>query len=294
MEYTINTNERPLFAEDFPIFEFPIYPKGDEAGLRTKNDPNDPYQRQSIIQRRGRVDIRCEHKDVAHGYLSKDSDDLSTLIVIQFRFDPNGIAARIKEAHATIKFAAMKKGSPDPEVIDMYPNGGFFVAPTVQDENITRTVGATMGAKAGGLEIRGQLKHQKTVNRNAQNFTFVRGSIDVMRASGKPNAVRWDSIENPTTKTGVVWSLQGAILLKRETMEPFKAIVSLDVSVDTISSIDALFTKDREEDDVWYDPNKPPTNRLLNYDVDNLSSVDLGSLSDVTFRTVLEGAIKQR
>jgi len=283
------------FAEDLSDLEIPIFPTGADAGLHFHNDPNDPYQRDTIVQRKGRVNIGCKHKDIAHGYFSEEIDDLCTLIVVQFRFESNGIAARIKEAHAVFTFAAMEMDKTDPEVMSMYPDGSFFIQPTVQHEQVLKGAEANVGGGAAGAQVGGILKMESTVERETIDYTRVRGSIDVLRASGfgKPNAVSWDLFENATAKTGVVTYFQGAILLKRKNMDPFKASISVKATADTTSRISTLFKKDEKDDDVWYDPRKPSTNRLHKYDADNLGAVDLRSLSDVTFRTVLKDALKE-
>jgi hypothetical protein len=134
LECTSEEEENIMSAEEFPVLNIPIYPAGDDAGLHTQNDPDDPCERETIIQRNGRVNIVCEHKAIAHGYYSDECNDLCSLIIVQFRFRPNGIAARIKEAHVTIKFAAGKPGERDPVVKRMYPDGLFSVAPTQQHE----------------------------------------------------------------------------------------------------------------------------------------------------------------
>ncbi|KAL9121476.1 MAG: hypothetical protein Q9187_001967 [Circinaria calcarea] len=283
------------FAETSPIVEFPIYPVGDAGGFHFQNDPDDPYQRGTIIQRKGRVNIGCDHKDIVHGYLSEDDDaDLCTLIIVQFRFDPNSIATRIKEAHAVFKFAAMEMGKPDPEVIAMYPEGSFFVEATTQHEQVVKGAEANFGGGAAGAQVGGSLKLEKIVDRERMDFTRVRGSIDVLRGYGKKNAVSWDLFENPTAQTGIVTSLQGAIMLKRRSMDPFKASISLQATADTISRISAVFKKDEKDDDIWYDPKKSSTNKLHKYDVENLGTLDLKSLSDVTFRTVLKNAVREQ
>lgn len=281
------------FAEDLSDLEIAIFPTGFDAGLHFKNDPNNPHQRDTIVQRKGRVKIGCKHRDIAHGYFSKDIDDLCTLIVVQFRFESNGIAARIKEAHAVFKFAAMEIGKPDPEVIAMFPEGGFFIQPTTQNEVVLKGAEANAGGGAGGIQVGGVLKMESTVERETTDYTRVCGSIDVLRDFGQPNGVSWDFFENATTKTGVVTSFQSAIFLKRKNMDPFKASISLKATADTTSRISTLFKKDEEDDDVWYDPKKPPTNRLRKYDADSLGAVDLKSLSDVTFLTVLKDVLKE-
>ncbi|CAO2650410.1 Nn.00g017020.m01.CDS01 [Neocucurbitaria sp. VM-36] len=291
---TVPGGEELKFAEDFPGLEIPIYPVGDEAAFHTLNDPNDPYERDVLTQRFGRVNIRCEHKDIAHGYFSKDEDDLCSLIVVKFRFDPNGIAARLKEAHATIKFASSVPGQSDPQVISMYPDGSFVVAPTQQHEQTVKGGGLNVGGGAAGVQVGGDLRLEKTIDHDVVSYARVIGAIELHGDFGKDNAVSWKFFENPNDplKTGIVSSLQAAILLKRTTMDVFRATIKIKVTADTVGRIGALFKKDSKDDDVFYNPRKVPTNRICKYDVDSLGAVDLKSLSEVTFRTLLRNAVK--
>jgi hypothetical protein len=288
------SSDEIMFAEDFPTSIFPIYPAGEAGSFHTRNDPGGSYQRDTIIQRRDRVDIRCEHKDIVHGFGSTESDDLYSLIVMEFRFDPNRIAARIKEARVTIQFSAMDVGKVDPEVMAMSPNGSFVVEPTTQHEQVVTGAGGHLGGGAVGVQVGGELRVESRTERDREDFTRLRGSIDLLRDYGRNNAVSWTLLENPTAKTGVLSRLQGAILLKRASMKPFKARVTIRAVADTRSRISSLFHKDPKDDDVWYHPDKNPTNRLRQYDVDNLGAVDLQSLSDVTLRTVLTHTIKEQ
>jgi hypothetical protein len=285
-------SRRPV--EDFSDLQIAIYPTGDDARLHFHNDPGNPYQRDTIVQRKGRVNIGCKHQDVVHGYFSKDIDDLCTLIVVQLRFESNGIASRIKEAHVVFTFSAMEMGKSDPEVIAMYPDGSFFVEPTRQHEHVVTGTEANASSRTAGVQVGGALKREKSVDRDTTDYTRVHGSRDVRRVSnfGNENAVSWNFFENKTTKTGVVTSFQGAILLERKNMDPFKASISVKATADTFSRVSAVFKKDEKDDDLWYNPEIKPKNRLRTYDGGNLGTLDLKSLSDVTFRTVLGDTVK--
>jgi hypothetical protein len=122
--------------------------------------------------------------------------------------------------------------------------------------------------------------------------------MELQRDFGEDNAVSWKLFENATEKTGVPSSLQGAIMLRRETMDPFKAVVTIRVKTDTIARLGAKLMSNLEggtekgkagQHEILYDPFHSPTNRLCKYDVEDLGSVDLKSLSDVALRTVVEG-----
>jgi hypothetical protein len=293
--YVSDAERGVAFAEDSPTLNIPIYPAGDNAGLHLQNDPNDQWQREAIIQRKGRVDIRCEHVGIAHGYHSDDCDDLYSLIILQFRFDPNGIAARIKEAFTTIKFAAETPADRDPVVKKIYPDGLFHVEPTSQQEEVVTGHALHIGLSGGapiGLEVGGELKREKSVQRTVRDSTLVRGSRDVLDRNYPPyNGVSWSFCENHTAKTGVVCSMRGAILLKRHSMKPFKSSITLNVTADTHTRVSSLFEKDPKVDDIWYNPEKSPTQSLTQY-VNHLGTVDMGQFCEVTMRCLLQEGTK--
>ncbi|KAK0720172.1 hypothetical protein B0H67DRAFT_468483, partial [Lasiosphaeris hirsuta] len=222
-----------------------------------QNDPNNPYQRDNIIERKGRVDIRCEHKAIVHGFYSDDVDDLCTLIVLGFRFDPNSVARRIKEAHVVVKFAAMDKNTPDPEVLDMYPNGQFSFAPSTHQETLVRGGGVSVGGIAAGVPVGGELKLEHTIERDISDAAGVRGSIDLRgRNWGAKNSVSWTLWENKSAKTGVLPSMPAAILLKRRDMRQFKATFTIKIAADSKTTLGSAFKTDPKDDDVWYDPER--------------------------------------
>ncbi|KAK0727788.1 hypothetical protein B0T26DRAFT_637089 [Lasiosphaeria miniovina] len=273
-------------------------PEAEPSGFHTRNDPSNPFQRDNIIDRnKGHIIIQSEHVDVAHGFMSEDSDDACSLVVVAFRFDPNGVARRIKEAQIVITFAALERGKEDPEVVGMEPNGTLFIEPTVQHE--TNTVGGAIKASGAGAEIK--LLGSHTVERDTTDSARVRGSIDLRnRKWGGKNSVSWSLLENATAKSGVVTRLQAAILLKRRDTAHFKATVTVRVVADTWTALGSVFkagsmNSGSDDDDVWYNPDrKPPsTDRLQKYDVDNLGHVDLKLLSDVAFRTLRVGSIRE-
>ncbi|KAF2106736.1 hypothetical protein BDV96DRAFT_607205 [Lophiotrema nucula] len=279
-------------AEDAPTIEIVTCPTGDDSGFHTSNNPENPYQRKNVIQRESRVIIKCDHKDIIHGYFSNDINDLYTLIIYEFRFHPNGPASRIKEAHVVLKYSAMTIGKLDPEVVNLYPDGGFFVDPALQHEEVTAGGGVNFGAGGAVAQVGAELKAEKSTQRDTTSYTTITGGARTSRGVEPNDSVRWDLLENQTTKSGVVSTLQVAVLLKRRSMDPFKASIAITVTADLRSQIQMAFKREPQEDDVWYDPRKPPTDRLHKYDVDNIGKLNLKDLGDVTARTIVPGAVK--
>jgi hypothetical protein len=281
------------FAEDLIPLQIPVYLEGEESSFHTQNDPSQPFQRDVLVERRGPVDIRCEHKDIIHGFFSDAIEEPCSLIVLEFRFSTNRIARRIKEAHVVIQFSAMEKGKNDPEVVSIYPNGSFSVEPTKQHEILVSGGGLNVGGSFGA-EIGGELKLEKTTERDTWGATRVRGYIDLRgRNWGARNSASWTFLENEIAKTGVVTSMQAAILVRRRDMDHFRSSVAIKVSADARTQFGSVFKSTPKDDEVWFDPARKPTNRLKTYDSDNLGTFDLKSVFDVTYQTVMKGATKE-
>lgn len=276
--------------EDLSVFNISLYPAGDSSSFHTRNDPDAPFQRDNIIERKGKVDVRCEHKDIVHGYYS-GSGDPCTLLVFEFQFSPSGIARRIKQANIVIQFSAMERGGRDPLVEAMYPKGTFRVHPTTQHETLARGGRIKMGGGFAGIHISGELRAEKAIDRDTMDATMVRGSVDLRgRTWGHKNSVSWTLWENASAKTGVVTTMQAAVRLKRRDMKHFKAKITIKVEADLKTTMGSILKTNPRDDDVWYNPDSKPqsTDRLYKYDVDNLDLISLESLSHVTYMTVLE------
>jgi len=275
-------DEIRTFAEDLGEVDVSAYLDAGEGQFHTQNDPNAPWQRDNIIERKGRVDVRCEHKDIVHGYFSDAVDDACTLIVLVFRFDPNGLGRRIKEAAVTMVFSAMAGDDDHPEVLAMHPDGNFAIVPTTQHETRTKGGGVTIGGGVAGLSLGAHLTLERTIECDTTDAARVRGSIDLRNRNwGRKNSVSWTLWENRTAKTGVLPAMTAAILLRRSDMRPFKAAVTVKVVADTWTALSSAFASEPQDDDVWYDPGKKPasTDRLRKYDADNLGVLDLAEIA---------------
>ena len=187
----------------------------------------------------------------------------------------------------------MEKGQPDPEVLAISLEGAFRVEPTQQHEKLVEGGGVGLSGGMAGVSISGDLKLEKTTDRDTSDAATIRGSIDLRgRNWGPKNIASWSLLENKTAKTGVVASMRTAILLRRKNLEHFKSTLTIEVSADTKTKLGSLFKTDPLDDDIWYDPSKDPTDRLRKYDVDNLGAFKLESVSDVSNGTILENTSK--
>lgn len=79
--------------------------------------------------------------------------------------------------------------------------------------------------------------------------------------------------------------MRGAILLKRQDNKPFKAIIKLKVTADTLTGLTSLFKSDEKDADVLYDPSRKAPEDLQMH-ANNLGNVEIQQFCDVTFMTV--------
>jgi len=265
-------------------FDVGLSEAGDEgSGFRFRNDPSAPQQRTNLAERKGAIDVRCVGKDVVHGYV-KDGEDPATLIVYEFQFDPRKPGRRIAHVKAQFIFHPRNGGS-EPEVLKFAPKGRMELLQTKQTESITNSTEGKLGATQLGAELSGSVKWEKSISREMTDATTIVGSVDVEgRDYGAPNAVSWSLMENKSTKTGVPAFFRTAVLLKREDEDAeFESSFTINVTADMISRMAGLFGRTPPDDPVIYDPKMPPTNKLREYDANNLGDINLQGLSLVAF-----------
>ncbi|KAL9943973.1 hypothetical protein D7B24_006183 [Verticillium nonalfalfae] len=283
--------------ETTETFDIDLFGGGDEqSGFHTKNDPSAPFQRTNVTNRKGAIDIKCNLVDVVHGKFDPDGDEYATLIVLLFRFDPRKRARRVAEAQISLVFDGLTEDDPRPVVEAISFDGRYSVAPTTQSESVTRGAEGTLGLSAiQGAELSGGLKVEKTVTRDMEHFTTVIGSVDLIGYNyGEPNCATWSLIENEARETGVPAAVRAGILLRRTEEEArFKATIKIEVKADFKTSMERFFGGKPKDDPVLFDPAKKPTNKLMVYDTEDLGALDLEKVSDVTFLTVRDGAVKK-
>ncbi|KAL8349786.1 hypothetical protein RB598_005241 [Gaeumannomyces tritici] len=271
-----------------------LLPTGDAgSGFRTQNDPSKPYQRANVVERKGAVDIRCSCLDIIHGLYRPDDDAaFCTLLVLQFRFDPRKRARRIQSADVELRFAGEGPGAANPEVFAISPHGRFSFSHTTQTETVMQGAELALSADvAGAAGASGGLSWSRSVTRDMTYATTVTGSIDLRgRNFGKSNCASWTLLENEATKTGVPASMTAAVLLKRDSEEPFRCDFAIKARADWRSSVELLFGSTPPDDPVLFDPTLESTS--TKYDELSLGGVNLESISDAAFMNVKEGVVK--
>ncbi|KAI1498317.1 hypothetical protein F5X99DRAFT_393976 [Biscogniauxia marginata] len=280
--------------DDVDVFDVGMFEGGAEgSGFHTKNNPKDPYQRSEVIQRTGAVDIRCSVVDIVHGSMSADSDYWATLMVLQFRFDPQKKSRRVAEATIELRFDALGGGDDVPEVESISFDGNFSFVPTTQSETITHGVDGNVGASYGA-ELSAGVKWEKTISRQTTDATTVSGGKLVLHNIPPNRVAKWTLLENKKLKTGVPASMRVAVLIKRRDEKVFACFPKLECKADVWSSVEKFFGKVPEDDPVLLKPDVKPTNRLMVYDTEELGAIDLQKLSDVTFTTMITDALKKQ
>lgn len=266
---------------------------GHPGGYHVLNDPHAPLQRQTIIERRGAIDIRCKSREVIHGSFGPDSDDFATLLVYDFHLDATKRARRVASADITFKFRSSVAGAPAPQVHSIAPFKRYTLLPTTQEESVTR--GGDVKAEAGqmGVSVGTSYKWETTVSQTTSNATRVSGNT-VCDRYGKEIGVNWVLHENDATKTGVPSFLRTAILLRRVDEQPFECAVTIAVEADWKTDLTRFLGSRVKDDPILFDPTRPPTNKLRKsgYDLDDLGSIKLEEFFDITFQTTFNNAVK--
>ncbi|KAF4994267.1 hypothetical protein FGRMN_5905 [Fusarium graminum] len=277
--------------EDAELFDIGMFEEG-HGGFRIKNNPRDPYQRPEVVQRTGHgVDIRCTMVDAIHGAMSTDSDYWATLLVFKFRFDPQKRARRISRATIELTFGATALENEIPEVEAVSFNGHYSFLPSKQSE--TFTTGAEGGISASfGAQANTSLKYEKTIARETSHATTMSGAMEVLDNVAPNRVAKWTLLENQSLKTGVPSCIQVAVRIKRRDEEVFACLPSLKCTADKWTEVRDFFGRVPVDDPVLLKPKTRPTNRLRVYDTEELGSVDLQELSDVTYTTMFTDAVK--
>ncbi|KAM6527661.1 hypothetical protein FALCPG4_008712 [Fusarium falciforme] len=104
--------------------------------------------------------------------------------------------------------------------------------------------------------------------------------------------VKWTLLENKTLKTGVPAFVRVAVRIKRMDEKMFTCLPRLQCKADRWMLLQSFFGGVPADDLVLLKPDMKPTNKLMVYDPEELGSVDLQKLSDVTFTTLILDAQK--
>lgn len=280
--------------EGIDVYNVAMFESGSAgSGFHTKNNPKDPYQRKEVIQRTGAIDIRCSVLDVVHGVMSPESDYWATLMVLQFRFDPQKRMRRITEASLELLFDLTDPDNELPEVEAISFDGNYSLLPSKQSESTTvggtGTLGATQIVTASGTA-----KWEKTVTRETSDKTTVSGGRFVVDNIPPNRIAKWTLLENRTLKSGIPASLQVAVRIRREDEAIFTCMPTIKCKADKWTSIESFFGKVPEDDPILLNPDRKPTNRLMVYNTDNIGAIDVQALGNIIPTTLIRDAEQEK
>lgn len=247
--------------EETDVFNVAMLESGSEgSGFHTKNNPKDPYQREEVVQRTGAIDIRCSVLDVVHGVMDPDSEYWATLMVLQFRFDPQKRMRRITEASLELQFDVTDPGNELPEVEAISFDGNYSLLPSQQSESS------------------GVANWERTATRETSGRTTVSGGRFVVDNIPPNRIAKWTLLENSTLKSGIPASLEVAVRIQRQDEAVFTCMPTIRCKADKWTSIESFFGKVPDDDPVLLNPDRKPTNRLMRYDTENIGAIDLQAL----------------
>ncbi|KAH8169372.1 hypothetical protein LIA77_11498 [Sarocladium implicatum] len=274
-----------------PTFDVQLFEPGHAVeNFRLRNDALDPWQREDIVERRGATHITCRCVNVVHGNWEPDSDLKGTLIVLEFQYYPRTHKRRIKLAEMEFIFSSMDNVYRNyPEVHSISLNGSHGLAPTKWNEEITKGGEGTIGGGALGVEIGTTLKWEKKISQEATDMAFVSGArYRDPTAVRYPNVATWSLQENGTKKSGVPTKLRVGILLRRRNDDDFQCKFVLRTSADFKTQFSETFKKHEGVDALLFKTSKPPVDKKMKCDRDNLGSFNLADVEDVVMFTSRE------
>lgn len=156
-----------------------------------------------------------------------------------------------------IEYVPTKAGQDPPEVVSIAPDERWSLVTTIDHEEIVKESELSLGGSAASvLTATGCLKMQKTSTRDVSDATTVTGTTNLGtgRNSGLETVARRRLLENARYKTGVPDSVRVAVLVRRETDDPFNAMVTIEAEADMATNFGSLFRKVPLENPVLFNP----------------------------------------
>ncbi|KAF4886629.1 hypothetical protein CGCF415_v010415 [Colletotrichum fructicola] len=287
------SREGLAFEDDVEVFDISMFEDGSEgSGFHIRNNPRDPFQRSQVLQRTGRgIDIRCTLIDVVHGTMSSDGD-WATVLVFDFRFDPQKRSRRIARAAIELRFDVSDTNNCVPEVEAVSFDGRYSFLPSTQSETITQSGEGGLGASYG-IESKVTAKWEKIVSRETTEAATISGNMLVIDNMPPYRIAKWILLENKTLEAGVPASVRVSARIRRRDEATFTCFPTLKCTADKkTSTLEKFSGRIPEDDPIYLKPTLKSTNRLMAYNTEELGAIDLQDLSDVTFTTMLTNAQK--
>ncbi|KAG8674143.1 hypothetical protein FPOAC1_000106 [Fusarium poae] len=257
--------------------------------------PKNFIDRTHFVERTGHgVHIQCNLIDIIHGTISPDSDNLATILVFQFRFPPDRTGRRVAGASIELVFGGVVGDimSVPPEVDAISFDGNYNVSSTKETVSRTKDIEGNINTNTNtnaslGAGVSTSLGLEETISRENDSAATIKGMIEV-NDFGVGTTAKWLLLENVALKTGIPSSIQIAVRLKRKSEVAFSCLPKLTCKTRERKGLQDLFGNTLNVDPVLLDPKTSPTNKLMDYDTEELGAIDLDRLSSVA-KTTLSG-----
>ncbi|KAI0466817.1 hypothetical protein F4859DRAFT_496023 [Xylaria cf. heliscus] len=279
------------------IILLPVADEDTDATPRTKPSQSiefnkTPYQAEYGDQLISRAAIA----GITHGTLAP-GEDPATLLIFEFRFLSMRKGRRFTGCNINITFEdSEKQGDLCPEVWGVSPEGAFRLHKSLQQRSVTIAGNAMLqtGISGPGASL-GTTWELKTLE-DRQDWARLSGTRKELGRNNRDDAVVWAMEENSQDKSGIPTFLRAAVLLRRETEEPFSFLIKIRAQVDMGGfNLRTVFGKKKVERvsavriDSSIDPKtlKVPSLDAKLVDLTRMDELDLSTLADVAIATLL-------
>ncbi|KAI6451655.1 hypothetical protein MCOR14_009434 [Pyricularia oryzae] len=135
-----------------------------------------------------------------------------------------------------IEYVPTKAGQDPPDVVSIAPDERWSLVTTIDHEEIVKESELSLGGSAASvLTATGCLKMQKTSTRDVSDATTVTGTTNL--GTGRNSGME-----------------ALALLVRRETDDPFNAMVTIEAEADMATNFGSLFRKVPLENPVLFNP----------------------------------------
>ncbi|KAK1783719.1 hypothetical protein QBC45DRAFT_447275 [Copromyces sp. CBS 386.78] len=240
-----------------------------------------------VVERRGIMEVRCRSREVVHGRIEPGVGKYATLLVYDVSFETVKKSRRVTWVKVEFNFASsVVDNSQMPEIWSIAPAGTVTLLQSSQEETV-RTLGKlTAGTPELLANVNASIEREKAVTKTTSDSARVIG-ITTCDEFGQQVGASWIMEENKALKSGVPSLLRCVMLVRRRDNRRFECNVSINAKTDWKTELGRLVGSTTETDDpVYFDPQLPPFSRLRKvdeYDLANLSSVDLDVLAEIRF-----------
>ncbi|KZZ89721.1 hypothetical protein AAL_07614 [Moelleriella libera RCEF 2490] len=273
--------EAPLLEQASFDIDF-IESGAQESGYRTRNNPDQPYERTLLAWRRGLFQAKA--LAVIHGRLRQGSEQRATLLIYDLDIAPNP-CHRVTYVSVLLRFKSH-------EVVDWAPKNRWVFQNSSQNETQVKGYDLKGGFSQCGGEITGSFKNQRTVESTTTDAAKM--DSELWWPEGRYNTgVRWFIRENETTKSGMPSRVRTALLLERKDDAEFSCAVDVKLKTSFKSRFHEYISRE-EDEPVLYNPSKSSEYNSGFPDIDgnNLGSITLTDLVDLTCATEVGNTIK--